>query len=500
MKRLKIYFLSILLFISIVTTVYTFNFEGMLQHPEEHWYNVAMDGSKIGYMHISLEKTEYQGEPMILSKTKIMTQVKGIRAKMKNEVTLVEYIDSNFTPRYFSSTTNQGESKQVEGEVLNGVAHIKTILNGETTESRVVFPPDTVSEHMAIYSFLAGNNVKIGIKRNFHTFVFELFQPAKSEIRIMGEEILTYQSEEKHVYILQEKVDIVGGINLRHWVSPDGTIYRSESKDRAGVSIMVTKTDKKTALGDVEEVDIILKSRILPTGKKLRPKASRLIANVQVKKGKIDQTIMTNSRQKLENVSDMRGKLTINVPKVNAKNSPNLPIKHPELKPFLSATAYVQADHPTIRAKALEILDGETNSWRAAKKLYQWVYKSTRKKINNGFATSLTTLESLTGDCTELSVLLTALARSVGIPARICSGLAFSGNAFYYHFWPEVYVGTWIPMEPTLGQMIADANHIQLAGSNLESDTLIELTEGVSNTLNQLKIDILESSSQKPLK
>jgi len=309
MKQLKIYFLSILLFISIVTTVHTFNFEGMLQHPEEHWYNVAMDGSKIGYMHITLEKTEYQGEPMILSKTNIMTQVKGIRAKMKNEVTLVEYIDSNFTPRYFSSTSNQGESKQVEGEVLNGVAHIKTTLNGETTESKVVFPPDTVSEHMAIYSFLAGNNAKIGTKRNFHTFVFELFQPAKSEIRIMGEEILTYQSEEKHVNIIQEKVDIVGGINLRHWVSPDGTIYRSESKDRAGVSIMVTKTDKKTALGDVEEVDIILKSRILPTGKKLRPKASRLIANVQVKKGKIDQTIMTNSRQKLENVSDMRGKI-----------------------------------------------------------------------------------------------------------------------------------------------------------------------------------------------
>ena len=84
------------------------------------------------------------------------------------------------------------------------------------------------------------------------------------------------------------------------------------------------------------------------------------------------------------------------------------------------------------------------------------------------------------------------MARSVGIPARICSGLVFSGNAFYYHFWPEVYVGKWVQMDPTLGQVIADANHILLEGNMLETNSMVEYTEGVFRTLNQLEIAIVE--------
>ena len=103
-----------------------------------------------------------------------------------------------------------------------------------------------------------------------------------------------------------------------------------------------------------------------------------------------------------------------------------------------SATAFIEATHPDIREKAVEILDGEINSWRAAKKLNTWVYKSIRnKELSGGYSSSLKTLESLSGDCTEHTVLLIAMARSVGIPARICAGLASLGDAFNYHFWAE---------------------------------------------------------------
>jgi hypothetical protein len=70
--------------------------------------------------------------------------------------------------------------------------------------------------------------------------------------------------------------------------------------------------------------------------------------------------------------------------------------------------------------------------------------------------------------------------------------MVFQRDAFYYHFWPEVYVGEWIAMEPTLGQLQADANHIQLAGSTLESDSMLEYGEGVLRTLNQLEIEVIE--------
>ena len=201
---------------------------------------------------------------------------------------------------------------------------------------------------------------------------------------------------------------------------------------------------------------------------------------------------MSNSQQQLVVTSEKAGRLSIQVPTVAAEDCPNLPIQDAENE-FLGASAYIQTDAPAIHAKAEEILDGEVNSWRAAEKLCEWVYTAiTDKKMSGGFGSSLTVLETRSGDCTEHTVLFIALARAAGIPARICSGITFARDAFYYHFWPEVYVGRWVQMDPTLGQTIADANHIQLGGSIVESDNLMEFAEGVFRTLNQLEIVVVE--------
>ena len=205
-----------------------------------------------------------------------------------------------------------------------------------------------------------------------------------------------------------------------------------------------------------------------------------------------------NGRQKLSVNRDLgTGILEIDVPVVDATKVLTVPVHtlpgREELQQFLKSTVYIQAEHPAIRAQALEILGGETNAWTAAAKLSGWVHERIEdKNLKVGFGSALQTLESLEGDCTEHTVLMIALARSVGIPARVCAGLVFQRDAFYYHFWPEVYVGEWVAMEPTLGQIRADANHIQLAGSEFESNSMLEFGEGVMRTLNQLEIEVIE--------
>lgn len=497
MKLLKFVLLSVLFLMAFnsiceAVEIEEGEFEKMLKHPEEHWYDLTMMGMKIGYMHIYLEKSEYQGEEMLRSRTDMVMQLKGFGKKMEIEMNRIEYSDSNFKPRYFVLTSNESGEKKVEGKIKDNVAYMKTTLNGQTTESEVGVPDDTISDTVAVSYLLSKDRLKIGEKLNYSTFSFDLFQSIKTELSVVDEASLTYQLEEKQVYILEQELDIMGGITTRLWITPDGTTYKSAT-DMMGFSMVATKTDRETALDAVEEVDIMLGTRIIPTGKKLKRGTSRFVASVRLSKGSLNDAIMTNGRQKLELNSERSGTLSIEIPKVEEENCPELTIQHPELQTFLSATTFIEADHPDIRAKAAEILDGENNSWRAAKKLCKWVYKSINEKnLSGGFSSSLKTLESRSGDCTEHTVLLIAMARSVGIPARICSGLVFSGDAFYYHFWPEVYVGTWVQMDPTLGQIIADANHIQLQGNILESGTMVEFTEGVFRTLNQLEIDIVE--------
>ncbi|MDE0019534.1 MAG: carboxypeptidase regulatory-like domain-containing protein [Candidatus Poribacteria bacterium] len=464
--------------------------ENMSQNPQEHWYDLALMNTKIGYMHVSTDKTEYQGEEVDRHKIDMVMNFKALGTDVTLEITRVEYTGSDLMPRHFLSTSNESGLKQVEGRIVDGIAYIKTTLNGETTESEVPVPPDTISEHVGVES-LFRQGLKIGEKRNFHIFSFDLLKPVKTELEVERQDTLTYQSAEKQVYVLRQTLDMMNGITAKVWLDTDGVNYRTEVP-MMGLSMVTTKTDKETALGDTEEVDVVLKTRILPSGKRPTPKATHFKAEVKLPTGNITDAIMSNSQQQLIVTSEKAGRLSIQVPTVVAEDCPALPIQDVEGE-FLGASAYIQTDAPAIRAKTEEILDGEVNSWRAAEKLCEWVHTAiTEKKMSGGFGSSLTALASLSGDCTEHTVLFIALARAAGIPARICSGITFAKDAFYYHFWPEVYVGKWVQMDPTLGQTIADANHIQLGGGTVESDNLMEFAEGVFRTLNQLEIAIVE--------
>ena len=465
--------------------------ENMPQDLHTHWYSLTLMNTKIGYMYTSAEKAEYQREPVTRHKTDIVMNFKALGTDVTIEITRVEYTGSDLMPRYFLSTSNESGLKQVEGRIVDGTAYIKTTLSGETTESEVSVPPDTISEYIGVESLFKQKGLKIGDKQNFHIFSFDLLKPVKAELEVIGEETLDYQSEEKQVSVLRQTMDIMGGITAKLWIDADGTTYRTEVP-LMGFSMATMKTDRETALGSIEEVDVILKTRILSSGKRPTPKAEHLEAEVKLFTGNITEAVMSNTRQKLEVQTVQSGRLSIQVPSVVAEDCLDLPIQNAE-DDFLDASAYIQTSHPDIQVKAKEILGSETNSWRAAESLCRWVYESiTDKKISGGFGASLTVLQSLSGDCTEHTVLFIALARAVGIPARICSGIVFSKDAFYYHFWPEVYVGRWVQMDPTLGQIVADANHIQLGGSSMESDNLTEFGEGVFRTINQLEIVITE--------
>ena len=462
----------------------------MAAKPNEHWYNLILMNNKIGYMHTSSDKTEYEGEEVDRTKIDMVMNLKGLGTDLTIEITRVEYTGADLMPRYFLSTSNASGLKQVEGRIVDGTASIKTTLNGETTESEVVVPPDTVSEYTGVES-LFEKGLKIGDKRSFHIFSFDLLKPVKTEIEVEGQDTLTYQSEEKQVHVLRQTMDMMNGITAKVWLDTEGVNYRTEVP-MMGFTMITSKTDKKTALGDTDEIDVVLKTRILPSGGLPTRNVKNFEADVKLTSGSLTDAIMSNSRQKLEVNSENVGRLSIQVPMVAAEDCPDLPFQRVEDE-FLGASAYIQTDAPAIRAKVQEILDGEVNSWRAAEKLCQWVHTAiTEKKISGGFGSSLTALETLSGDCTEHTVLFIALARAAGIPARICSGVAYAKDAFYYHFWPEVYVGSWVQMDPTLGQNIADATHIQLSGSTVESDNLMEFGEDVFRTLNQLEIAIVE--------
>ena len=122
-----------------------------------------------------------------------------------------------------------------------------------------------------------------------------------------------------------------------------------------------------------------------------------------------------------------------------------------------------------------------------AERLTRWVHDSLEKRISLGVPNALQVLRSRSGDCNEHTQLFIALSRALGLPARGAAGLALLGGKFYYHAWPEVYLGQWVPVDPTFGQFPADAAHLRFViGGLLRQADLLRL-------VGALQIEIVES-------
>ncbi len=143
----------------------------------------------------------------------------------------------------------------------------------------------------------------------------------------------------------------------------------------------------------------------------------------------------------------------------------------------LASTPQANADDPEIRRLAGQVVGDARGAYEAARRLSDHVHRTLEKAYGASHDRASDVLAAGKGDCTEHAVLLVALARAAGIPARGVHGLVYAEYddgqpALYWHAWAEVRsAGEWIAMDPTFGQPVADATHVAL-GAGTQVDTI----------------------------
>ena len=163
-----------------------------------------------------------------------------------------------------------------------------------------------------------------------------------------------------------------------------------------------------------------------------------------------------------------------------------LPYPGKEQTEYLLPNALIQSDDKKIIDQAAKILAGEKNAYASAKKLNDWVYSAIEKKPVVSIPSALEVLKQREGDCNEHTTLYTALARAAGIPTRMAAGIVYMENGFYYHAWPEVWLGDWMAVDPTFNQFPADATHIRFVTGNLDRQS------DIMRLVGKLKVEVLE--------
>ena len=123
-----------------------------------------------------------------------------------------------------------------------------------------------------------------------------------------------------------------------------------------------------------------------------------------------------------------------------------------------------------------------------AQKMVDWIHKNIEKRPVLSLPDALSTLENRVGDCNEHAVLLAALARAAGIPAKVEAGLVYLKGRFYYHAWNLLYLGRWITADSLFGQMPADVTHIRFSSGTQKQQL------DLMNIIGKVELKIIEQS------
>ncbi len=131
----------------------------------------------------------------------------------------------------------------------------------------------------------------------------------------------------------------------------------------------------------------------------------------------------------------------------------------PELAPYVAERAPHVVFTDDLRKFSKDVVGEEKNPYRIVQKLFAavdripWAGAREYSTISN---ISDYTLHAGHGDCGQQTLLLIALLRLNGIPARWQSGMVFAENGYdNIHDWGQVYLAPygWVPMDVTTGQL-----------------------------------------------
>jgi hypothetical protein len=263
------------------------------------------------------------------------------------------------------------------------------------------------------------------------------------------------------------------------WIDDGGAVLREEGP--LGLVALLETPEQALAKGWQSGVGVDLMAVVaIRVAKKIS--AARSLQHLEIRVGGVpDGTIPVDSRQRFED-----GILVIEREDPDAGGTFRLPYRADEWKDELVPTPFLQVDHPRVRAAAQEAAAGKSDARRVAAAIREWVFLRLEKVPTASIPNALQVLDMGVGDCNEHAVLFAALARAVGLPARVVAGAVYSEGMFLYHAWNEVWLGSgWLSVDPTFDQMPADATHIKLVEGGPE------VHDGILRVVGRLSMEVV---------
>ena len=451
--------------------------EGLQSRSKRDWMEIYLKGKKVGFSETRISplgKNRLIEEKMVLA-LNLMGQPSVMR------MTTRAVVDKGFALKQFQVKIDSGVVDfRVSGTVEQDRMHVE-MGEGDQKRDHIIPLAGPITIGSSIPGFFKGRSLAMG-----DVFRFTLFDPStlshkEMVIKVVDKTAMPLNGEECPVFRLETKV---WGQTLVFWLDEGGTLLKEEGF----MGLTLIRSDGERAPLNVDgsggadfyDMAAISVKQTLP-----RPrKTTYLKLKVMGLQGTgFDRAVLNEGRQRLSQ----------NILEIFQESGPeNVVLEGSEagmaddVKRFLLPGINIQSDDKALMEKAGQIAGDRKGFPVVARKLMAWVYNNVEKRPVLSVPSALEVLKTRVGDCNEHAVLLTALLRAVGIPARECVGIVYTGHRFFYHAWTEGYFGRWISMDATLNQMPADATHVKLVHGGLDKQAELMALMG------KLQLDITD--------
>lgn len=457
--------------------------------PRDFWYAAYLLGKKAGYEHTRVEPARMEGRRVleVTGENVMQAERAGTHLEIATRYRSHETMDGRLLD--FQLEMHQGGQPVVtSGRVADGRLVLET-AGARTTEMPV---PENLGGFFALQSTLLRKPLQPGMQRRVAAFLPAVNVVGVTTLRAEGFEATELPGGSRRLLKVATQTELPNGVRLDGaiWCDRTGLIWK---QSLATMQMETVLTTRELATGDSDERPDLITDIEIPLAEPLDSPRSTRRVTYRLHSEQTDPATLPadGPTQKVAGIDPHTAELVVTAigPDTPLAGETPSPPTEADLRP----NAWIQCEAPQIVQAAQSAVDGASDPWEQARRLERWVHDAVEEKgYSVGFADALHVLRTKEGDCTEHAVLLAALARAQGIPARVAVGLVYHQGAFCYHMWNELYVGgRWIPMDATQGQGGIGADHIKLGHANLEGPAALAAMLPVLRAIGDLQIEVV---------
>lgn len=427
---------------------------------DQRWYSVHLDGRQIG--HLQATRDERDGRVTTFQSMRLEIDRNGTPMQLSHDERSEE--TSGGRPLAFLREMGMaGELARVSGSrAADGAFDVLVERQGTREEQRLHWPEGALlaeGQRLAMRGMLERGPGRYRLR----AFDTGALAAVEVQLEVHGPEQVALHDAQEWLTPLTQGNAVGGGRELETWVDAAGHVRRMRML-LLGLELLLVECDRACATAPPQPADV-LAAAVVASPRPLRPRELRrpLAYRLQVPSGLDGSALAAVPGQQA--VLAGPGELHLWVGLDDADAAP------PD-RSALAATPWLQSDHPELQALAQRAIGRTRGEARRMQRLERFVRRHIRtKSLRVGYASALDAARGREGDCTEHAVLLAALARASGIPARVATGLAYSRrfgkreHVFVPHAWVLAWVdGRWRGYDAALAGF--DSGHIALASGD----------------------------------